>query len=199
MWRPLRHHFGIEAFGINAYTADQAGRRVIEDHDEVGAAGAGRHQELYVVLTGRACFTVDGNEIDARAGTFVFVGQPDIRRGAIAAEPGTTVLAIGGRPGAAFTVSPWEYAFRGLAKAGPEGIAIFKEGIAQFPDNPSLPYNLACMHALAGELAEALAALRTAIRLDSSVREWAAGDDDFRSLRGDDEFEALVQGRPAEA
>jgi hypothetical protein len=121
VWRPVRHHFGIEAFGINAYTAEQAGRRVIEEHDELGESGAGGHNELYVVLTGRATFTVDGDELDAPAGTLVFTGEPAVRRGAVAAEPNTSVLAIGGRPGVPFTVSPWEYAFRGLAKSGAEG------------------------------------------------------------------------------
>ena len=193
VWRPVRHHFGIEAFGINAYTADRAGDRVIEEHDEIGGSGPGRHQELYIVLAGRATFTVDGDEVDAPAGTFVFIGEPDVRRGAVAAEGATTVIAIGGRPGEPFSVSPWEYSFFGLAKGGPEGVAVFEEGIARFPDSPSLPYNLACLRAREGDGAGAIAALRAAIALTARAREWAAGDADFDSLRGEPEFEALLR------
>jgi hypothetical protein len=191
------HHFGIEAFGINAYTADQAGDRVIEEHDEIGGGGPGRHQELYIVLTGRATFTVDGDELDAPAGTFVFIGEPDVRRGAVVAKgwagSPTTVIAIGGRPGEPFTGSPWEYSFRGLAKGGPEGAAAFEEGIARFPDSPSLPYNLARLRAREGDRTGAITALHAAIALTARAREWAAGDSDFDALRGDEEFEALLR------
>jgi hypothetical protein len=62
----------------------------------------------------------------------VFLGDPAVRRGAVALEAGTTVLAIGGQPGQPYTVSPWEYSFRGLAKRGREGAAIFEEGAARF-------------------------------------------------------------------
>jgi tetratricopeptide (TPR) repeat protein len=55
---PIRAPFGIAAFGVNAYEAD-AGNAVIEEHDELGT-GAGRHEELYVVLRGHARFTVAG-------------------------------------------------------------------------------------------------------------------------------------------
>lgn len=194
VWQPVRHHFGIEAFGINAYTADRAGERVIEEHDETSGGGPGRHHELYIVLRGRATFTVDGDELDAPAGTFVFIGEPDVRRGAVAAQPATTVVAIGGRPGEPFTVSPWEYSFRGLAVGGAEGAAVFEEGVARFPESPSLPYNLACLRAREGDRAGAVAALRAAIALSDHARTWAAGDSDFDSLRADEEFEALLRG-----
>jgi hypothetical protein len=192
VWHPVRHYFGIEAFGINAYTADEPGQRVIEEHDEKGELGSGRHHELYVVLSGKAQFTLAGDLIECRAGTFVFVDDPAVRRGAIALEPGTTVLAIGGRPGEPYTVSPWEYSFRGLAKPGSEGVAIFDEGIARFPDNPSLPYNLACLHARDGNRDAAIAALRRAIQLTPTAREWAARDEDFATLRGVGGFEKLL-------
>jgi hypothetical protein len=99
-WRPLRRSLGIEAFGINAYTAD-AGGLVVEEHDETGA-GAGHHEELYVVVTGRATFTVDGEAFDAPIGTCVFLDDPKERRAARAEDDGTTVLAIGGVRGQAF-------------------------------------------------------------------------------------------------
>ena len=193
VWRPIRHHFGIEGFGINAYTADQPGDRVIEEHNEIGAAGTGgRHQELYVVLTGRASFTLDGEEIDAPAGTFVFVGEPDVRRGAIAVEAGTSVLAIGARPGVPFEVSSWEYRFRAAA-LGPtaEAHEVLDEAARRFPNDTGIPYDRACLHALAGEREQALASLRRAIELEPSAREWAAADEDLASLREDAEFDTL--------
>ena len=196
VWRPVRHHFGIEGFGINAYTAPQPGERVIEEHDELATAGEGRHQELYVVLAGRATFTLDDEQIDAPAGTFVFVGEPDVRRGAIAAEPNTSVLAVGARPGVPFHVSAWEYRFRARAIGGDEGLAIMAEAAERFPDNFTVPYDLACMHAIAGRSDAAAKALRAAIALDPRAREMAADDDDLASLRGTPAVDELLANPP---
>src|SRR4051812_8992037 len=106
-WRPVRRHFGISSFGVNAYTAEEAGQRVVEEHREKDG-----HDELYVVLTGRATFTLEGDEHDAPAGTLVHC-PPGTLRGAIAAEPGTTVLGIGAKAGGGFQPSGWEGAFAG--------------------------------------------------------------------------------------
>ncbi len=193
VWRPIRHHFRIDGFGINAYTASEPGQRVIEEHTELSASGAGgRHQELYVVLTGRATFTLDGEERDAPAGTLVFIGEPDVRRGAVAAEPDTTVLAIGGRPGVPFTVSPWEWTFRAAAVGGAEGLRILDEGAEQFPGDVSMLYGRACLHALAGERDQALESLVGAIEIDDRARGWARDDQDFAELRDWPEFERLT-------
>lgn len=196
VWRPVRHHFGIEAFGINAYTADTAGQQVVEEHDE-RQGGAGGHQELYVVLSGTAAFTIDAEHVEASAGTFVFIADPAARRGAVAVEPDTTVLAIGGEPGRPYEVSAWEFAFRGLAKGGQEGAQIFAEGIGRYPGRASLYYNLACMHALDGDPGPAFEALRRAIELNPEARGWAAADEDFERLRGTEEFDELVPSPPA--
>lgn len=102
-WLPVRYHFGITAFGCNAYVAREAGELIVEEHAE----GDDGHEELYVVLAGVARFTLDGEEREAGAGTLVFCERPTVRK-AIAAEPGTTVLAVGGFPGRAFEVSRWE-------------------------------------------------------------------------------------------
>jgi mannose-6-phosphate isomerase-like protein (cupin superfamily) len=75
-WRPVRRTLGIEVFGINAYTAN-AGVLVVEEHDETGA-GAGHHEELYVVVTGRATFRVDGDSFDAPVGTLA--AEPKYRK-----------------------------------------------------------------------------------------------------------------------
>jgi Flp pilus assembly protein TadD len=99
---------------------------------------------------------------------------------------------IGAEPGTAYEVSAWEYAFRGLAKGGSEGAAIFAEGMERFPEHASLRYNLACMHALDGNGEQALTALRRAIELNPQAREWALADEDLQSLRGSEEFDALL-------
>jgi mannose-6-phosphate isomerase-like protein (cupin superfamily) len=106
-WKPIRQHLGIRAFGINGLIARRAGDFVVEDHTEV-QEGCRRHEELYLVTAGRARFTIEGDEVDAPAGTFVFVPDPEARRSARAIEDGTTVVAIGAQVGVAYDVSPWE-------------------------------------------------------------------------------------------
>ncbi len=107
LWRAVRHHFGIRAFGVNAFVARGVGEPVIEDHDETGGS-TGAHEELYVVLRGRAEFRVGDERIEAPAGTFVHLPDPATRRGAVALEPETAVLAIGAPVGQPFEVTPWE-------------------------------------------------------------------------------------------
>jgi hypothetical protein len=107
-WKPLRHHFGIRAFGINAWVAHHAGEELVEEHDEVSDAGTGGHEEIYAVTRGRATFTIDGESVDAPAGALIFVRDPRLVRSAVAEEEGTTVLAVGAEPGVAFEPSEWE-------------------------------------------------------------------------------------------
>jgi tetratricopeptide (TPR) repeat protein len=188
VWRPVRRTFGIEAFGVNAYTAENPGDEIVEEHDEKGS-GAGGHQELYVVVSGHVTFTVGGEEIDAPAGTLVFLRDPTVRRGAHAKEPGSTVLAVGGEPGVPYQVSPWEYFFaaipytkRGEWQRAADTVA---EGLERYPDNPSVLYNLGCFEAQAGRREDALEHVRRALELDPKVREWAKDDPDLDSIRGE--------------
>jgi len=102
-WHAVRIHFGIQSFGVNAYTARRAGD-IVGEHDEVDT----QHEELFFVATGRATFTVDGEPVDAPEGTFVYVPDPASVRSAVAHEAGTTVLGFGGAPGEAYAVSAWE-------------------------------------------------------------------------------------------
>jgi tetratricopeptide (TPR) repeat protein len=189
--RPVRLHFGIESFGVNAYTAENAGGRVIEEHDELGA-GAGRHEELYFVARGHALFELAGEEVDAPAGTLVFVGDPAVRRGAVAREEGTTVLVVGGVVGQSFQASPWESwlaAMRFQQAGEPErGIGVFLEALERYPGNPNVLYNLACFEALADHPDEALAHLAEAVEADPRTREWAQTDSDFDAIREDPRF-----------
>ena len=104
-WRPVRHHFGITSFGVNTWTARNAGDRIINEHDE--ADDDDQQEELYLVHSGRATFELDGERLDAPAGTFV-LARPGVKRTAFAEEPGTTIVAIGGTPGQAYEASGWE-------------------------------------------------------------------------------------------
>jgi hypothetical protein len=103
-WKPVRHHFGLEGFGVNCFVQPEAGGRLVDDHRETET----RHQELYVVLSGRAEFTLEGEPHDCPVGTCVAIPDPEVRRSAIAVEPGTAVLAIGATPGRPYEVSRWD-------------------------------------------------------------------------------------------
>ena len=112
-WKPLRHTLGVGAFGINAYVAENAGDQAIERHDELVDCGCDGvtppgHQEVYVVLSGSADFSVGEDTFEVRAGSIVFISDPALVREAIAREPGTTFLAVGAAPGVAFEPSEWE-------------------------------------------------------------------------------------------
>ena len=91
-FRPVRHHFGITSFGITAWTAREAGKRMINEHDE-DDDGSGTNEELYLVTAGRARFELDGDSVDAPAGTFVFA-RGAVTRTAFAEEAGTTIVAM---------------------------------------------------------------------------------------------------------
>jgi tetratricopeptide (TPR) repeat protein len=183
-WHPLRKQLDVRAFGINAYTATAVGDEVVESHDESDLG----HEEIYVVLAGRATFTVDGETMDAPAGSLVYLADPSARRHAVAAEPATTVLAIGGKPGEAFRPSAWEHYFEaGAAQAAGDPEAAYKiaaAGLVDHPDHPALLFNIACYAALAGHPEEAMAMLRRALEVaPDRVRGWAADDTDLDSLR----------------
>ncbi len=189
VWKPVRRTLGVTAFGINAYTAANAGDEVVEDHTEVQLG----HEEIYAVITGHAVFTVDGEEVDAPTGTLVFLDDPAQQRSAVAREAGTTVLAIGGVPGQ-HDVSAWEYLFATLParEAGDYDTVrtMLEESIAERPDLPALHYDLACIEALAGNRERALDELSVAVAAADRFRERAQTDEDFDSIRDDPRFPA---------
>ena len=180
-WRPVRRTLGLTALGANAYTADAAGAPLIEPHDEL-SPGAGGHEELYVVLTGAATFTVADDTIEAPAGTMLRV-DVGVQRSAVAAAPDTTVLVIGAPPRAAMPPSPFEYwyAAQPAYDAGDyaAAIAIATEGLAHYPEHGGLNYQLACFHALAGDKDAAGRCLAIAFRADPRTRSWAEDDHDL--------------------
>ena len=186
VWKPVRKTLGVTAFGINAYTAANAGDEVVEDHTEEPSG----HEELYAVVRGHATFTVDGEEIDAPAGTLVFLDDPKQQRHAIAREPGTTVLAIGGMPGA-HEISAWEYIFPSLPARNAEdwdtARGILEDALAQ-ADLPAIHYHLACVEARAGNRERALDELRVAVERRPRLLAPAQEDEDFASIRDDPRF-----------
>ena len=190
-WRPVRHHLGITAFGITAWTGRNAGDRIINEHDEADDD----QEELYVVQRGRAVFELDGERADAPAGTFVHV-RPGVKRTAFAEEPGTTILAIGGTPGQAYEPIGWElwapvnplFAAGEYADAADRGREIAEAN----PQYAGLFYNLACAESLAGRAADAIEHLGLAIEKSERFRSFAKGDSDFDPIRDEPGFKALV-------
>jgi hypothetical protein len=107
----IRRHFDVRAFGVNAATGN-AGDEMIEPHHEADDEEneTNGHEELFAVMSGSALFTVDGEEIDAPAGTIVFVRAPALVRGARATADATTILMVGGPAGEPYSISRWESA-----------------------------------------------------------------------------------------
>jgi tetratricopeptide (TPR) repeat protein len=192
-FRPVRHHFGITSFGVNAWTAAEAGDRIINEHDE---SEPDSHEELYLVMTGRAVFELDGDRVPAPAGTFVFA-PPGVKRTAFAEEPQTTVLALGGTPGHAYVPDGWEIwaPLTPLYKAGEyaEAADRGRRLVEAHPQYPGLLYNLACCESLAGRTGDAIEHLGQAIDRSEHSRSFAKHDPDFDPIRDEPAFKALVE------
>ena len=192
-WRPVRHHMGITSFGVNSFTGANAGDRLINEHDE--ADDADSQEELYVVQAGRARFELDGDTVDAPAGTLVFA-PPGVKRTAFAEEPGTTLLAIGGAPGKAYEPAGWEvwaplnglYQEGNYAEAADRGRELMKAN----PQYPLLAYNVACCESMAGRKDDAIEHLRAAVTASPRTREFATGDSDLDPIRDDPAFKELI-------
>ena len=106
------------------------------------------------MLQGHATFELDGERVDAPAGTFVYVA-PTSKRTAFAEEPGTTIVAVGGTPGKAYEPFGWEiwrpihhlYEAGDYAEAAQRG----RELAGAHPEYPLVLYNVACCESLAGD------------------------------------------------
>jgi hypothetical protein len=189
----IRRHFDIRAFGIRVNRAVGEGH-VIGEHDEVGLGASGQ-EELYLVLSGAATFTVGDEEIDAPAGTLVFVRDPATRRGAVSKEAGTSVLAIGGTPGKPYELplgelmSPMWDAYRDEDYEG--ALAALQPVVAERPQALVL-FNIACMEARLGRIDDAIGHLRQAVEDDDRIKEHIRTDEDLTSLRDDPRFEELA-------
>ena len=184
-WHAIRSSLGVSSFGINAWTATEDGQSIIGKHDEAGEDATG-HEELYLVLGGTATFELDGEKLEAPAGTIVHVPDPSVTRGATGAR-GTTILAIGAKPGAVFTPSLWERSAEALrfwpSEEWDSAIEVLEGHLAETPDHAGTHYNLACAHARAGHPEQALEHLRRSIALESRFAELARDDDDLAAIR----------------
>ena len=149
-WRPVRHHFGITSFGINAWTAREAGDRIINEHDEADTED--QQEELYFVHAGGrgSSSTASGG----RAGGHLRLCPARVKRTAFAEEPATTVLAMGGTPGKPYEAVGWEVwgqvnpLYEAGDYAGAADLAL--ELVADHPEYASPLFNLACCESLAG-------------------------------------------------
>lgn len=193
-WAPIRAHLGARAFGINAFTKN-TGDDVINEHAEAASG----HEELYIVLAGRAKFTVDGEERDAPIGTVVLVPSGTTRR-ADALEDGTTIVVVGGRPGGAYRPRSFEtnlivFPLFGEGKIE-EARDILRGVTDEYEDGESIVYNLACCDARLGDIDQAFAHLAESLEGRPDLVELARGDDDLAALRGDPRFDELVAVTP---
>jgi tetratricopeptide (TPR) repeat protein len=189
-WRPVRHHFGITSFGVNAWTGRDAGDRIINEHDE-----SEENEELYVVQRGRARFELDGERVDAPAGTLVFA-NPGVKRTAFAEEPETTIIALGGTPGQAYEPHGWElwaplnpfYQRGEYAEAADRGRVL----VEAHPEYADLFYNVACCESLAGRTTDAIDHLQRSIDMSERFRDLAKEDSDFDPIRDERAFKELI-------
>jgi mannose-6-phosphate isomerase-like protein (cupin superfamily) len=173
----------VGAFGVNSYVAPNAGDDVVEEHTEKAYG----HEEMYVVLAGRATFTLDDETLDAPAGTVVFIRDPSVKRHARAEERGTSVLAVGGPRDAAYEPSAWEHSFAAeqhRASGDYEAmVAEIAAGLEQHPDDASLLYDLGCAEALAGRSESALAHVARALEMKPEWADHARNDPDLVAVR----------------
>ena len=190
---PVREHLGIRAFGVNAFTPAEDGT-LIGGHDESGTG----QEELYIVLDGQASFEIDGETIDAPAGTFVFV-RPESRR---RATGDGTILALGATAGQAYEALDWGEAWPfqrdSMIAYGEQryadAVEAVQAGLAHKPDHPGLHYNYACFATLAGDTGdETFEHLRRSVELHPAFREQARKDDDFAGVRDDPRFERALR------
>jgi hypothetical protein len=192
-FRPVRHALGITSFGITAWTGRGPGDRILNEHDEAEAGD--RSEELYLVQSGRAAFELDGERVEAPAGTFVHA-SPGVKRTAFAEEPGTTIVAIGGVSGTAYDPVGWELwaPIRPQYEAGEHEavVARLRAAVDTHPQYALLFYNLACCESLTGRTEDALVHLERAIGMSEQFRDYAKGDSDLDPIRDEPGFRDLV-------
>jgi hypothetical protein len=188
----VRRRLDIASFGIQAFRGPM-GSDVIGEHDETLLGEAGQ-EELYIVLSGSATFEIDGEPVEAPAGSLVHV-QPTAKRKATATDEGTTILVVGGTPGKAYEPTPEEAgeAFSAYSAADYE-TALAKQLVAveKRPNDPVIHFNAGCFAARAGHADEAIEHLRQAVQINPRVKELMTTDEDLDSIRDDQRFAELM-------
>ncbi len=189
----VRRLLDITAFGVQAFRAP-SDVDVINKHDETGFVESGQ-EELYIVLNGAATFEIDGESVEAPAGSLVHV-RPTAMRKATAKEEGTTILVVGGTPGKAYEPYPEE---------GPEALAAYNKGdyesaytkilvvVEKRPNDPVAHFNAGCFAARTGRADEAIDHLRRAVEINERIKELIATDEDLDSIREDPRLAELAK------
>ena len=194
LYRPVRLALGITAFGATVWTGHSVGDLIVNVHDPGDPTA---DEELFLVVRGRAVFDLDGDRVDAPAGTFFFA-PPGVTRRAYAEEAGTAVLLIEGTPGKGYEARGWEI-WAPLATMYFEGryaevAEELRAVVAEHPQYGMLFYNLACCESLTGKPNEALVHLRRAIELSEEFRVNAKSDSDLDLIRNEPGFKDLLSG-----
>lgn len=193
-WAPIRAALDVRAFGINAWTAHEPGATLIPAHDEAPSG----HEEIFLVTSGHARFTVGEEELDAPLGEILFVRDPAVSRSAVAVEAETTVVTVGATAGAAFRPRSWELNRDAIAllDAGRHAEArdLLLAGLDRYEDRESVLYNLACAEAQLGQNDAAFRHLGEAFRLRHALADHAGDDPDLEPLRADSRFAELMAG-----
>jgi quercetin dioxygenase-like cupin family protein len=191
-YRPVRHHFGIASFGVSSFTGRKTGDRIINEHSEEDD-----QEELYLMLQGRATFELDGERVDAPAGTLVFA-EPGVKRTAFAEEDGSTIVVVGGKPGKVYEVLGFEAwaPFHPLYEAGDYAEAADRaRGVIEaYPEAFGAFFYLACCEARAGRVDDAARHLRHAIEQSERLRGLARRNPDLDSIRDRPEIAELLAG-----
>jgi hypothetical protein len=181
VWHPVRGALGTRIVGMGGYTADRAGQVVIEGHTE--SEDGLNHEEVYLVLRGRATFTLDGTELDAPAGTFVAVLDPAVHRRAVAAEAGTAVIALGALPTFVPSDSEWIERARPHLRSDPaRAIAILEDLRTTKPDGPVAEVAAAFIAIARGDEPAARAALSALVARRPDLVPVLAEDEDLERL-----------------
>ena len=190
-WHMIRSELKVAAFGVNAWTATEDGQTVIGEHNEIDD-GAGGHEELYIVLTGSAKFTLEGITSRVPAGSVVFVKDPTAKRSATADTAGTTILVVGAPAGAPFAVSQWERSAEALrywpGGEWEEAIRLLRLRLLDTPEHAGTHYNLACAEARFGRVDDAFVSLTRALELKPELVGSMQNDPDLESIRDDPRF-----------
>jgi mannose-6-phosphate isomerase-like protein (cupin superfamily) len=182
-WRPVRAALGIRAFGVGGYAAAEVGDALIEPHTE-SEDGRG-HEELYFVVRGAATFTLDGERFDAPAGTCVFVGDPSVRRHAVASAQNTEVLAFGGEPVFEPAGDEWMWRVRALLTEQLERAReVADGGLIEAPGNPGVYYAEALIAAADGRAENAREWLAKAVEVEPRLIEEARREQLLAAVAG---------------
>jgi len=188
----VRRRFEITSFGVQAFRAPE-GVEVVREHNETFLGEDGQ-EELYVVVNGAATFEIDGETIEAPAGSLVKV-RPAAQRKATAKDDGTTILVVGSTPGKAYDHAPQEAADAFAAyNTGDFETAIAKQRIVleKRPNDAVARFNAGCFAARAGFADEAFEHLTRALEINERIKELIASDEDLDSIRDDQRLATLT-------